>query len=976
MYEYSFDPSSEVSIELEPLPDSYPAALTQLGRHMIQCDPRKRPTLDRVAEELRRTKATPVSATTSAEEIVYLRRELSDATARCAELESKVEEQGAEIHRLLAVHGSDRPMDCESLSFTHADWVGTVDAIRQSSYGGGQVVQRLTHEDATSPRGMAGRVAVAMSHIQHAYGRDTGGVAFHGSEVARHACLFLLGERGGPSRRGSSSLDALIPALDRHEDSVSRVAREALQRLHTQSLSGDGAREAVVAEASFVVGKVVLQRLRVVFGAAHPALVELGRRLHVVNDGAALDLDGAEALVRDMRVTADTLHSELRFFGRLVGGSARQQLPVVATPTSAVSTEDGPSEEGFTSEGATDPSPDGGAVDVVREGVETGSSGERTPGSWWGAIWRAAKDGDATKIREVLEHDPGLANATLPLSGVTPAFVAATFGHVAALRVLDEFGADVSAEAAGGVNLATTALRHGHDAVHACLRELGAPVEETSLRGLKAAMLKSARGDEGAQWTGVQAVQVLFDLGMFKDGVVDGWLYEDGIEGTSVPLLHYVAKHNGVEALPWWVACGGRLDVVDGNGRSAVHAAAQGDHAAMVRKLHAFGLDVGAVDAAGDSAAHVAGRHGCPRVLRVLQELGADVDLRNGVGRTPAFCAAWNGQSHVLGALKELGCDLEVRVGRAELTPMYVAAQRDHTAVVAELLELGVAGDNACALDATPADMARHRKSDGTLEVLRAHDIAPTCEEGMLPFVSKAFEAARVGDVGTLSLALDLGVELVDVGTCLARNNEGQSLAFVGSVNGQGSVLVRLSEVGVLNTLRRYCSLRTNGTLASAVVEAGKVDVLRVLHELCGVDALVQGRGGDGSTPAHVAAGAGKADVLRVLHELCGADALVQGREGDGSTPAHVAAWAGKADVLRVLHELCGAGALVQGRASDGSTPAHAAAGAGKADVLRVLHELGGRAALTTRDRYGRTPYAYTRDGTTQRVFQELGIYK
>ena len=502
-------------------------------------------------------------------------------------------------------------------------------------------------------------------------------------------------------------------------------------------------------------------------------------------------------------------------------------------------------------------------------------------------MWQAARDGDSTKLKELLEDDHDLANARLPLSGVTPAYVAATFGHVATLRVLDEFGADVSANAEGGVNLATTALLHGHEAVCACLQELGAPVADTSLHDLKSAVANCIRGGSHAQWTHVQAVQVLYDLGMFKDGVADGWLVEDGHDGTPMPLLCYVARHNGVEALPWWVACGGRLDVVDGNRRSAIHTAAQGDHPAVVRKLHALGLDVGAVDAAGDSAAHVAGRHGCPRVLRVLHELGANVDLPNEVGHSPAFCAAWNGQALVLGALKELGCDLEVRVGRGQLTPMYVAAQRDHTDVVARLLELGVAGDIVCALGATPADMARHRGSDNTLAVLRVHGIVPTCEEGMLPFVAKAFEAARVGEVEILSVALDLGVELVELDTCLGLNNDGQTLAYVGTVNGHGSVLTRLSEFGVLSRLRQYCVLRTHMTLAHVAAGAGKADVLRVLHELCGADVLVAARAGDGSTPAHVAAGAGKADVIRVLHELGATNSFFK-RDKSGATAAHL----------------------------------------------------------------------------------------
>ncbi len=61
-------------------------------------------------------------------------------------------------------------------------------------------------------------------------------------------------------------------------------------------------------------------------------------------------------------------------------------------------------------------------------------------------IWEAAALGREARVRELLQHDPGLADAWAP-DGFTPVGLAAFFGHTSTARLLLEAGADARAVA-------------------------------------------------------------------------------------------------------------------------------------------------------------------------------------------------------------------------------------------------------------------------------------------------------------------------------------------------------------------------------------------------------------------------------------------------------------------------------------------------------------------------------------------------
>jgi ankyrin repeat protein len=111
-------------------------------------------------------------------------------------------------------------------------------------------------------------------------------------------------------------------------------------------------------------------------------------------------------------------------------------------------------------------------------------------------------------------------------------------------------------------------------------------------------------------------------------------------------------------------------------------------------------------------------------------------------------------------------------------------------------------------------------------------------------------------------------------------------------------------------------------------------DVARLLLEH-GVD--INGRGDDGRTPLHVAAGYGNVEVLRVLLEH---DANIGAEDTEGRTPLHEAALNRHVELVGVLLEH---GADVDAEDKKGETPFQIASLKGYRDIMKLLSDYGAK---------------------------------
>ena len=268
-------------------------------------------------------------------------------------------------------------------------------------------------------------------------------------------------------------------------------------------------------------------------------------------------------------------------------------------------------------------------------------------GHWLGeAVWQAlnaARDGDTTRLRIMLEDDPTLVNAEF--WHTPPLHFAVREGHLDATRMLLEAGADIFHRSLyAQETLLQTALDRGHDEVADLLRD--------ELRR------RAASGSRHAIHLAVSA-------------------------GDTDTVEQLLAKEPGL------------VNYGDHLGRRPLHCAVEAGHADLVDRLVDLGADV---DASGFSSDDRLGGTGFRPVVLALwhhpywQQRNdyaiARQLLARGARYSITVAAALGDQERVrelLASNSELANDQEPGGKR----PLSAAAERDHVGIVKCLLDAG-----------------------------------------------------------------------------------------------------------------------------------------------------------------------------------------------------------------------------------------------------------------------------------------------
>ncbi len=87
------------------------------------------------------------------------------------------------------------------------------------------------------------------------------------------------------------------------------------------------------------------------------------------------------------------------------------------------------------------------------------------------------------------------------------------------------------------------------------------------------------------------------------------------------------------------------------------------------------------------TALHQAASNGAIKLVKILLENGADPNLTNRVGETPLFAAAEKGRTDVVAELLARGVQVNIRSKFTQMTPLMMAAENGHSEVVKLLLE-------------------------------------------------------------------------------------------------------------------------------------------------------------------------------------------------------------------------------------------------------------------------------------------------
>ena len=187
--------------------------------------------------------------------------------------------------------------------------------------------------------------------------------------------------------------------------------------------------------------------------------------------------------------------------------------------------------------------------------------------------------------------------------------------------------------------------------------------------------------------------------------------------GSRLSGEYFAAECGSVEVLRWLVQEGVDLSGKCGiAGRSILHCASAGGHAACVKWLLEAGADVHATMSCKRTALHEASRYDYADVVDVLIAAGVDVNASTVERESALHVAAWHGHVAIARALAKAGAKLD-HVSSSWWTPLHMACKAGQAGVVVELLEAGANPNSMGEEGETPLHLACQY---GNLEVVQA----------------------------------------------------------------------------------------------------------------------------------------------------------------------------------------------------------------------------------------------------------------
>jgi uncharacterized protein len=121
----------------------------------------------------------------------------------------------------------------------------------------------------------------------------------------------------------------------------------------------------------------------------------------------------------------------------------------------------------------------------------------------------------------------------------------------------------------------------------------------------------------------------------------------------------------------------------------AIHDAARAGDLVKIQKLVVQGADVNAKSIRNETPLILAAIAGQGDIVNYLLQRGADINARNSSGLTALHAAAYAGNVEIVSLLIAKGAAVNDAANRFESTPLILASEENHIAVVKSLLEHG-----------------------------------------------------------------------------------------------------------------------------------------------------------------------------------------------------------------------------------------------------------------------------------------------
>ena len=382
-------------------------------------------------------------------------------------------------------------------------------------------------------------------------------------------------------------------------------------------------------------------------------------------------------------------------------------------------------------------------------------------------------------------------------------------------------------------------------------------------------------------------------------------LLADGVSPTVVPpdgmtALHWAAQWDHAEAVRLLLEAGADAQAATHYGVTPLTLACTNGSAGMVRQLLDAGADADVRQVRGETALMTCARSGDVDAVTALLARGADPDAGEVErGQTALMWAAWEGHVDVVRALLRGGAEVDARTTTG-YTALLLAARGGHRDTTRALLEAGADVDAAASDGTTALTVAVIRRHTDYAELLLELGADPNLGPGFTPLHWAAGE---------------WDTELNDLSNGVVEGNEWS--AFGGLLAADRLRMVRALLVHGADPNRRTdrtpgFGIQVKGHLGNITggtpfLIAARANDLAVMRELLahGADPFIPTR--NGTTPLMMAAGIGhepgitrssEGEALAAV-QLCaelGADVNAVNERGD--TALHGAAWREQADSI------------------------------------------------------------------------------
>ena len=323
---------------------------------------------------------------------------------------------------------------------------------------------------------------------------------------------------------------------------------------------------------------------------------------------------------------------------------------------------------------------------------------------------------------------------------------------------------------------------------------------------------------------------------------------------------------------------------VETRGWNPLHSAAEGGNEVIIETLLSSGLDIDSRGNDGTTPLMVAAAKGEEKTVDLLLSKGADPHLKNFIGRNLLHAAAEGGNISIVKSM--LSCGIDSKDDESSVTPLIIAAMKNHVEVMKYLLQKGA--DISLTTGSKKGNalhIASQYGSVAAIEMLLSYDLRPDSRdrEGNTPLVY----AAGCGQIEAVNCLLKHGADP------FLRGEHGWSLLHFAAQSGNVIIIETMLSKG-LDIDSRGETLGLTPVMVSIIFE--KLEAAKYLLEK-GADESLKTTERKISLLSLASAGGSVAAIEMLLSHGCS----IVSRDNERNTPLMHAARLGNTEVLKYL---------------------------------------------------------------------------